>query len=58
MAMMPAMRLSNFPQVEVVARVSKAGSATPQSGDLVGSRSPISTSASDKVAILIDEVVP
>lgn len=58
MAMMPAMRLSKFPQVEVIARVSKAGSAMPQSGDLVGSRSPVSPASTEQVAIVIDGVVP
>jgi cytochrome c-type biogenesis protein CcmH len=58
MAMMPAMRLSKFPQVEVIARVSKAGSAMPQSGDLMGSRSPVSPASDEQVAIVIDGVIP
>jgi len=36
MAMTPAMRLSNFPDVVVGARVSKSGNAMPQTGDLEG----------------------
>jgi cytochrome c-type biogenesis protein CcmH len=58
MAMMPAMRLSQFPQVEVIARVSKAGSAMPQTGDLVGSRSPVSPASTEQVAIVINDVIP
>ncbi len=34
MSMMPAMRLSKFPEVVVGARISKSGNAIPQSGDL------------------------
>lgn len=43
MAMAPGMRLSSFPEVTVVARVSKAGSAQPQPGDLQGQSPAVST---------------
>ncbi|TAN71270.1 MAG: c-type cytochrome biogenesis protein CcmI [Methylobacter sp.] len=36
MAMMPNMKLSNFEQVKLLARISKAGDATQQPGDLIG----------------------
>jgi len=36
MGMTPQMKLSDFPEVVIVARVSKAGSAIPQPGDLEG----------------------
>ena len=38
MAMAPNFALSNFPSVIVGARISKSGNASPQSGDLEGSR--------------------
>lgn len=53
-AMMPAMKLSNFEQVVVGARISKSGNAIAQSGDLQGSRSPVSTADKETIEISID----
>lgn len=36
MAMMPNMKLSNFEQVKLLARISKSGGATQQPGDFIG----------------------
>lgn len=36
MAMMPAMKLSNFKAVKVIARISKSGTARQQKGDYIG----------------------
>jgi cytochrome c-type biogenesis protein CcmH len=57
MAMTPAMKLSNFPEVVVGARVSQSGTAAPRSGDLEGLSGTIKVGAKD-VAIVIDKVVP
>ena len=57
MAMAPAMKLSNFQEVMVGARVSKSGNATPQSGDLMGSIGPVKV-GSRELKVVIDAVVP
>jgi cytochrome c-type biogenesis protein CcmH len=58
MSMTPQMRLSNYPEVVVTARVSKSGSATAQSGDLQGRLDNVSTDDSQGLQLVIDEVVP
>lgn len=57
MAMTPMARLSSADSVRVSARISKSGSAQPQPGDLLGKVSPVSTSGSGEIEILIDQVV-
>lgn len=57
MAMSPELRLSAHPQVVVGARVSRSGSATPQSGDLHGASAVVSSSAQG-LRVLIDQVQP
>jgi len=57
-AMMPQLTLSKFATVEVVARVSPSGQATPQAGDLIGVAGPISPEDQQgPVNVVIDEVV-
>jgi len=58
MAMVPAMRLSSFPEVAVIARISEAGSATTQSGDLVGQLTPVVISDTPEVKVTINQLVP
>lgn len=55
-AMMPAMRLSNFEQVTVGARISKSGQAIAQPGDIYGEVSPIDVGAGAAVEIVMDTV--
>ncbi len=57
MAMAPNMRLSSFPEIVVGARVSKSGTATPQSGDLEGVSAPVKAGATG-VRIVIDRALP
>ncbi|MBV5275536.1 MAG: c-type cytochrome biogenesis protein CcmI [Lamprocystis purpurea] len=57
-AVVPAMRLSSFPQVIVGARISKSGQATPGQGDLEGQVGPLATATPQSVAVTIDRVRP
>jgi len=57
MAMSPSLALSNFASVVVGARVSKSGSATPQSGDLEGLSSAVKLGATG-LAVVIDRTLP
>ncbi|MGH8559006.1 MAG: c-type cytochrome biogenesis protein CcmI [Methylococcales bacterium] len=58
MAMMPAMALSKFSQVRVIARVSKTGNAIPQSGDFKGQVEPVSVTQSAPIEIVIADKIP
>lgn len=57
MAMQPQMRLSAFPKVVVVARVSRSGQATPQAGDLTGQSAPVAIGAQG-LKVEIADVTP
>lgn len=57
LAMNPAMKLSNFPEVVVGARISKSGNAMPQSGDLQGLSEVVSVGTTE-IPVLINTVVP
>jgi cytochrome c-type biogenesis protein CcmH len=56
MAMSPEMKMSNFDQVVVVARISKSGNAMPQSGDLQGMSKPLAL-GSRGIKITIDQPI-
>ncbi|MES9992235.1 MAG: c-type cytochrome biogenesis protein CcmI [Candidatus Thiodiazotropha sp.] len=58
MAMMPQMRLSQFSQVSVGARISLSGSPSAQSGDLEGEISAVSPGQTEIVKVVIDSVHP
>lgn len=57
LAVAPMMKLSNFSEVIVGARISKSGDAMPQSGDLEGFSQPVKVGAKD-IRISIDKSVP
>jgi cytochrome c-type biogenesis protein CcmH len=56
-AMTPTMKLSNFKEVEIVAKVSKSGSATPQPGDLRGEVTPVKV-GTENLQLVIDKITP
>jgi cytochrome c-type biogenesis protein CcmH len=57
-AMMPAMKLSNFKEVKVLARISHSGSAKLESGDLQGEVSPVALDTKEPIIININQVAP
>lgn len=58
MGMMPNMKLSQFPQVIIGARVSRSGNAMPQSGDLEVFSAPVDVKTTKPIELTIDKVVP
>jgi cytochrome c-type biogenesis protein CcmH len=58
MGMLPNMKLSQFPQVIVGARVSKSGNAIAQSGDLQTASKPLEVTTTTPIALTIDQTVP
>ena len=58
MGMLPSMRLSQFPQVVIGARVSKSGNAMPQSGDLQVLSNPVAVTIKEPIKLTINQVVP
>ncbi len=56
-AMAPGMKLSGADSVMIVARISRSGNATPQSGDLEGTMGPVRPGLQN-VRIMIDKVLP
>lgn len=57
MAMAPNVKLSDFREVVIGARVSRTGNATPQSGDLQGLSKPVKVGATG-IAVVIDTALP
>lgn len=57
MGMTPAMNLSQFPQVVVIARISPSGNAIPQKGDLQAVSGTVDIAATKAVNLSINQVV-
>ena len=58
MAMMPQLKLSNFNEVRIGARISKSGAPRAESGDLQGEITPVKTDNKTTIQLRIDQVVP
>jgi len=58
MAMTPAMKLSGFDKVRLLARISKSGNAQPESGDLTGIVAEVDVKGSEIINLVIDKIVP
>ncbi|MBL1264704.1 c-type cytochrome biogenesis protein CcmI [Candidatus Methylomicrobium oryzae] len=56
-AMMPAMKLSNFGEVKLLARISKSGQAVAQPGDLIGTAENAAVAGSKAYTIVINRRV-
>jgi cytochrome c-type biogenesis protein CcmH len=58
MAMAPGMKLSGFPRVSVIARVSRQGGVSAQPGDLEGGGEPLTlTGGEQSVRVMIDRTI-
>jgi cytochrome c-type biogenesis protein CcmH len=58
MGMLPSMKLSQFPQVVIGARVSKSGNAIAQSGDMQTVSKPLDVATTAPISLTIDQTVP
>ena len=58
LAMMPTMKLSNFKQVLISARVSLTNQAMAQSGDFIGSIEGVAVNDTNAHAIIIKQLIP
>jgi len=58
MGMLPSMKLSQFPQVIIGARISKSGNAIAQSGDMQTVSKPLDVATTAPIALTIDQTVP
>ncbi|MFQ5938259.1 MAG: c-type cytochrome biogenesis protein CcmI, partial [Acidiferrobacterales bacterium] len=58
MSMVPQLRLSQFPEVLVAARISHSGDAMARSGDLRGTSGLVNVAAGEPVEVTIDQKVP
>jgi len=57
MAMTPAMKLSSFEQVKLLARISKSGNAMQQPGDLIGVIEQVKSSDKESHKIVINRLI-
>jgi cytochrome c-type biogenesis protein CcmH len=56
-SMTPMAKLSGHEQVKILARISKAGSAMPQTGDLLGTVAPVQVAQTETIQLVISQVL-
>lgn len=56
MAMMPALKLSNFDEVKVGANITRSGTATLSAGDLFGEVAPVKVTAGQPISLSINKI--
>ncbi|HKL49571.1 MAG TPA: hypothetical protein VJ908_00265 [Wenzhouxiangellaceae bacterium] len=56
-SMAQGLSLSTFPQVQISARISRTGNAIASTGDLQGQSGPVTVNETDRLGIMIDEVI-
>jgi cytochrome c-type biogenesis protein CcmH len=57
-AMMPTHKISDFETVRVQARISKSGAAEPSSGDILGILEEVTVADTNRVELVINEIIP
>ncbi|MGY8815677.1 MAG: c-type cytochrome biogenesis protein CcmI [Gammaproteobacteria bacterium] len=57
-AMMPTHKISDFEIVRVQARISKTGAAEPTSGDILGVLEKVTVADTNRVELVINEIIP
>ncbi len=57
MAMTPEMKMSNFPELVIGARVSQSGTAMPEAGDIEGLSGTIRLSDGNEVNLIISDII-
>ena len=58
MAMIPSMKISNFPNVKVSARISKSGQAGAQSGDIQSKSYVVNSNQTKTIKLIISNIIP
>lgn len=58
MAMVPSMKISNFANVQVIARVSKSGQPRARSGDVQSEKQIVESNLKKIIKLVINKVVP
>ncbi|HEY2396204.1 MAG TPA: c-type cytochrome biogenesis protein CcmI [Rudaea sp.] len=58
MGMLPSVKLSQFPQIIIGARISKSGNAIAQSGDLQTISKPLDVTTTTPIELAINQIVP